>query len=170
MKTSTLLGLTLGTLTLVACTTAQPGPGTPAATSLTIKPITSVTTEANGMTRTIVTLKLTGTVNDDLKIDNTEADGPQPLQYIDPKLYKDTDILAAFFNYYAGGGYQIAVRKTAAGLVVDKRDIYEGSAESVGGCGAWTQLKKYTIPEGTTITWTGVGIATSQLVIECGTW
>ena len=179
MKTLPLITLSVLAVALTGCTpSGQPSTGTSpssadtAPPSLTIQPVTEVTPQPNGIVHTKTTLSITGAITDELVLDESEADSTAPIfQYISPALYKDTDITAAFFSYFAGGGYEIAFRQLPSGsIAVDKREISEGSGDEPGGCGPWTRLKEYPLTPATTITWLNIGTPTDQLVIECGGW
>ncbi len=171
MKTLPLIiSLSLVALALSGCT-AAPGTSTTDAGGIVIRPVTSVSEQSEGITRTRTSLGITGSITDTLLLDEMEADGAAQLHSISPALYKDTDILAAFFTYYAGGGYQIAVRQLPSGVIaVEKRSISEGSGDEPGGCGPWERLKEYPTTPSTTITWQNTGTPTDDVVIECDGW
>ncbi|MBI5794636.1 hypothetical protein HZA87_06200 [Candidatus Uhrbacteria bacterium] len=170
MKILPLMNLSLVSLALYGCAAV---PGTPATDTggIVMQPVTSVSEQSEGITLTRTSLGITGSITDTLLLDEMEADGAAELHYINPALYKDTDILAAFFTYYAGGGYQIAVRQLPSGVIaVEKRGISEGSGDEPGGCGPWVRLKEYPTLPTTTITWQNTGTPTDEVVIECEGW
>ncbi len=126
--------------------------------------------DTNDVSRTKAYLTFSGEVNQQLVLDDTEAGAPLALSYVDPALYSDSAVLAGFSHYYAGGGYNIVVRRTKDSIVIERRATSEGSADEKGGCEPWKKLAEYPVSANTKIEWKNLGAPTTQLVIECEGW
>lgn len=143
------------------------------ASSVDISTHIDSTSVSDGIVRSESKIVLTGAINDRVTIDTIEADGAPPLLQLSPTIYEnDESILAAFENYYAGGGIQAVIRRSDANaLTIEKRFTEEGSAESAGGCTDWTVLKQYPVlAEGTVITITHSGSLLESEMGGCGEW
>ena len=68
------------------------------------------------------------------------SDGEMAMNRLNPGLYEGSDVLASYEYYYAGGGFQVVVRKAAGALVFEKRNTSEGSEEVDGGCDKWVNV------------------------------
>ncbi len=128
----------------------------------------STTPDENNVQTTKTYLVLSGDIEDRLLLDDMEADAPLVLQYVDPSIYKKTNILAGFSHYYAGGGYDVAVRRDDAGnIVVQRRGTYEGDAENDGGCEEWKDLKKYDASSVLKVSFENLGDPIEQVIMPC---
>lgn len=143
---------------------------------LTLEPVTeSVTNDENGIVDTKIYMSVSGGAEDRVLLESVSADGAPVFTYLDPALYAGTNVIAAFESYYAGGGVQVAVRRTDAGVTIDKRDTDEGGMDDAGnpvggGCAEWEQIAQYAVPADAIVTWNNVGAPSATMVIQCANW
>lgn len=87
---------------------------------------------------------------------------------LEASLYTGTDIIAAYEFYWAGGGFQVAVKNEGKKLSFYKRDTSEGSDEFEGGCADWDLLHSVAIDEQTKIVVDDAHLGTQEnMVITC---
>ena len=160
LRTASLLSLTLA---LVACTSSTPRPAANSAmqkgmpgtefqipTNVTSTPTSTaadITKEGEStQVETLFSFALAMPPRAaTLPIAKETVEGQAVLQRLDPKSFQGTNILAAYEFYWAGGGFQAVVRKSADAITFEKRDTSEGSDEVSGGCGPWTNVGKVEI-------------------------
>lgn len=116
-------------------------------------------------------LELSGAVTDEILLDEIESDSTEHLiSPIKQQVFQGTDVQGAFFNYYAGGGFEVAIRMQDSTIIVDRRMTSEGSADDEGGCGKWESLKKYTLSGSTEVRIDSVIAPTDQTIMNCRNW
>ena len=99
--------------------------------------------DANGLEQTETTFELSFSTTPEtvVQIGTEISDQAGVLKRLSPALYQGSDILTAYEYYFAGGGFQVVVRRlTPNSIVVSKRSTDEGSAEEKGGCMTWNEI------------------------------
>lgn len=87
---------------------------------------------------------------------------------LEASLHKGTDIIAAYEFYWAGGGFQVAVKNEGDKLSFYKRGTSEGSEELEGGCTDWDLLRSVAIDGQTKIVMDDSHLDTQEnMVITC---
>ncbi len=116
------------------------------ALSVTLITDTTSVDPALAIVKNSTSVKLSGSKSDMILVEEYEADGPATFATVEQSLLPD-DVIGAWWNYYAGMGTLVAVRRDSNVLRIEKREFDEQS-----GCGDWQLLEAYQAQTSTAVT------------------
>ncbi len=141
--------LTLSICSLAACAPVQkPAEITTSDMALQIVPETLSIQGEGDACGVKTTLGLLGAVTDSIQVDESMGACAAKSSWLTQlQVPEASTTMIAYEHYYAGGGFQIAVRLEGGFVIIDKRETFEGSGDEAGGCGEWKQLARYAVPK-----------------------